>query len=145
MRPLTTRNERRVNALATPLLLQSPLTGSYYIATRYMHKSAPNGALYIETRTKYDCTIVVNAIIAEATAPLYREIARLRNTITPAELTDEDADKLEVFYGVATLHDMASLAPAKAFDDGMAVIRAMQERLTPAATPLTAEIEHRKD
>jgi sigma54-dependent transcription regulator len=61
-----------------PLLLQSDLTGQYYIATRYTLKTLPNGMPYFSCSMKYDATAEVQTYIDKATEPLRQEIERLR-------------------------------------------------------------------
>lgn len=68
-----------------PLLLQSPLTDSFYIVTRYTHKTPPNGKPYFVAHTQYDTTAQVQSYIEKATTPLRQELAEAHERIRVLE------------------------------------------------------------
>jgi hypothetical protein len=105
--------------LPKPLLVQSDLTGHYYIATRYTHKVAPNGTPHISCSLKYDATAEVQAYIDKETGALREErdalAARVAEYEAKAQALAALVDAVDVLIaysgGVDGLHLNGEVAP----------------------------------
>lgn len=82
----------------TPHIMSSPLTGRYYIVTRYTRKTAPNGTPYNVAHTKYDCTDQVKQLMAGMVS-LEDVLVTVRSTLvahTGTKLTTFEGGVIEV-------------------------------------------------